>query len=110
VRDSSATAELGPTGLPLGLFSHTTCDAPTIALEKGAVLLLVSRGVVEGKSKGRKTGNQEFGLDRVKESLQNNPSHHAEEICASILQALSEFTSAPPVHDDVTALAFARAV
>jgi serine phosphatase RsbU (regulator of sigma subunit) len=110
VRDSSATTELGPTGLPLGLFSHTTCDAPTIALEKGAVLLLVSRGVVEGKSKGGKSEHLEFGLDRVKESLQNNPSHHAEEICASILQALSEFTSAPPVHDDVTALAFARAV
>jgi sigma-B regulation protein RsbU (phosphoserine phosphatase) len=110
VRDNTGISELGPTGLPLGLFSHATSDAPTIGLEKGALLLLVSRGVVEGTTKGGKNGRLEFGLDRVKESLQNNHSHRAEEICAAILRALGEFTSAPPVHDDVTSLAFARSV
>ena len=51
LRDASSITELASTGLPLGLFSHATCDAPTVALEKGALLLLVSRGVVEGKCK-----------------------------------------------------------
>ena len=110
VRDRGGITELGPTGLPLGLFSHTTCDAPTIALEKGGVLLVVSRGVVEGRSKGGKTRHLEFGLDRVKQSLESNRSQHAQEICACILRAVGEFSSAPPVHDDMTALAFARAV
>ena len=110
VRDNSGISELAPTGLPLGLFSHATSDAPTIGLAKGAVLLLVSRGMVEGKSNGGKTEHLEFGLDRVKESLQNNHSRHAEEICAAVLKDVCEFTAAPPVHDDVTALAFVRAV
>ncbi len=47
LRDGSGITELGATGLPLGLFSHATTDAPTVGLEKGAALLLVSRGVVE---------------------------------------------------------------
>ncbi|MFZ1049112.1 MAG: SpoIIE family protein phosphatase, partial [Candidatus Sulfotelmatobacter sp.] len=51
LRDSTGIVELASTGLPLGLFSHATCDAPTVGLERGAVLLLVSRGVVEGKCK-----------------------------------------------------------
>jgi sigma-B regulation protein RsbU (phosphoserine phosphatase) len=110
LRDNTGIAELGPTGLPLGLFSHATSDSPTIGLEKGAVLLLVSRGVIEGKCAGGKAEEGEFGLDRVKESLQNNHSHHAEEICASILKDVCEFTDAPPVHNDVTALAFTRAL
>jgi serine phosphatase RsbU (regulator of sigma subunit) len=108
VRDSSGIAELGPTGLPLGLFSHATSDAPTIGLEKGAVLLLVSRGVVEGKSKARGSEHLEFGLGRVKESLQNNRFLPAEEICSSILKDVCEFICGPAVHDDVTALALVR--
>jgi sigma-B regulation protein RsbU (phosphoserine phosphatase) len=108
VRDSSGTTELVATGLPLGLFSHATCDAPTIGLEKGAVLLLVSRGGIEGNSKGGSGDDLEFGLNRVKESLQNIHSLHAEEICTSILKAICEFPPAPPVHDDVTALALVR--
>ena len=70
LRDRTGIVELGSTGLPLGLFSHATCDAPTVALEKGAVLLLVSRGVVEGKCKDDKAEDLEFGLERVKERLQ----------------------------------------
>jgi len=47
LRDSKGISELGSTGLPLGLFSHATSDAPTVGLEKGAALLLVSRGVID---------------------------------------------------------------
>ena len=48
VRDRSGCSELPATELPLGLFSHVACEAPMVALEPGATLLLVSRGVVEG--------------------------------------------------------------
>ena len=75
--------ELASTGLPLGLFSHATCDAPTVGLEKGAVLLLVSRGVVEGRCKDDKAEDLEFGLERVKERLQADSSRNAETICGS---------------------------
>lgn len=108
LRDHAEILELGATGLPLGLFSHATCDAPTVGLEKGAVLLLVSRGVVEGKCKDDKKEDLEFGLERVKDRLRNASSTSPEEICASVLNAVRDFTCAPVVHDDMTALAFAR--
>jgi sigma-B regulation protein RsbU (phosphoserine phosphatase) len=108
LRDHTGIAELGSTGLPLGLFSHATADAPTVALEKGAVLLLVSRGVVEGKCKEAKVDDLEFGLERVKESLQANPSQSAQALSASVLNAVGEFTCEPLVPDDMTALCFVR--
>src|SRR5205823_4254006 len=104
VRHSTGIMELPATGLPLGLFSHMTSDAPTIALEPGATLLLVSRGVVESKYK-----NEEFGLCRVKELFQNTASDSAKEICVSVVQSAQQFMRTPPTHDDVTALALSRA-
>ena len=106
IRDSRGVAQLGSTGLPLGLFSHATADAPTVGLEKGAAVLLVSRGVVEcdGKSKA----DEEFGLERVQHVLQNAPGTNARALCVSILNAVGEFSCAGPPRDDRTALSLLR--
>ncbi len=108
LRDGTGIVELGSTGLPLGLFSHATSDAPTVALAKGSALLLVSRGVVEGKCKDDKAEDLEFGLERVTERLQDNHSRSAQAIRASILNAVGEFTCEPLVPDDMTALCLVR--
>jgi phosphoserine phosphatase RsbU/P len=108
LRDSAGIVELASTGLPLGLFSHATSEAPTVGLGKGAVLLLVSRGVVEGKCKDDKTDDLEFGLERVKERLKANTSGSAQAITAAILNAVGEFTCEPLAPDDKTALALVR--
>jgi phosphoserine phosphatase RsbU/P len=110
LRDSTGITELDSTGLPLGLFSHATCEAPTVALEKGSVLLLVSRGVVEGKCKDDKAEDLEFGLERVKERLQSDASPNAQAVCGSILNTVGEFSCEPVVPDDMTALALVRTV
>ncbi len=111
LRDRTGIVELASTGLPLGLFSHATCEAPTVGLEKGAALLLVSRGLVEGKRKDDeddKSEDLEFGMQRVKERLQGDPSRGAQALSASILNSVGEFTSEPLVPDDMTALVFLR--
>ena len=108
LRDRSGIVELPSTGLPLGLFSHATCDSPTVGMEKGAVLLLVSRGVVEGRSKDDTAEDLEFGLERVKERLRTDPSGSAQAQSASILNAAGEFTREPLVPDDMTALVLLR--
>ena len=105
LRDATGITELGPTGLPLGLFSHATCDAPIVGLEKGSVLLLVSRGVVET---GGDHDDAEFGLARVKDLLQHDPTEGAQALCTSLLNAVSDFDRDSPVHDDRTALALVR--
>ena len=108
LRDSSGIVELASTGLPLGLFSHATCDAPTIGLEKGAILMLVSRGGVEGKCKVDHAEDLEFGLARVKDQLRLETSLNAQTLSGAILNAVGEFTCEPLVPDDMTALVFTR--
>jgi serine phosphatase RsbU (regulator of sigma subunit) len=103
VRDATGVTELPATGLPLGLFSHATADASIVALQPGAALLLVSRGVVEAKSR-----KEEFGLDQVKDNLQRTGTENANEICAAILDNLQEFMSKTRRRNDVTLLALAR--
>jgi sigma-B regulation protein RsbU (phosphoserine phosphatase) len=109
LRDSRGTIELSSTGLPLGLFSHATCDAPTVGMENGAALLLVSRGVVECSGHHEKSA-EEFGWNRVKGLLQAVPLSTAQALCTSILTAADQFSADVPLCDDRTALALVRTV
>lgn len=102
VRHSPEISELDATGLPLGLFTHATWDAPVMVLEPQSVLLLVSRGVVEVKHDG-----EEFGLDGVKNALQQATGVTAHDVCAGILKAAHEFAGATE-DNDLTALALLR--
>jgi serine phosphatase RsbU (regulator of sigma subunit) len=52
LRDGAGIIMLEATGLPLGLFSHATHSASTCALVPGAVLLIISRGIVEAEFGG----------------------------------------------------------
>lgn len=74
-----------------------------VALEPGGVLLLASRGIVEGKYKA-----EEFGLHRVKETVQQSTAASAKELCVSVLDQMQQFMRTAPTHNDVTALALAR--
>jgi serine phosphatase RsbU (regulator of sigma subunit) len=103
LRDPSGITELPATGLPLGLFAASTYEAPTAALQHGATLLLVSRGVVEAVAK-----RQEFGLERVKQHFGKAPCETAHQIASVILQAVGEFLDSKPRQNDITALVLAR--
>lgn len=109
LRDNSGITELRSTGLPLGLFSHATSDARIVVMEKGAALLLVSRGVISCEAR-RNGGSEEFGLGRVKEFFKNADMTSAQDLCARVLHSSAEFTRGRPVCDDRTALALMRKV
>jgi serine phosphatase RsbU (regulator of sigma subunit) len=107
LRDSTGIAELGSTGLPLGLFSHATCEAPTVGMAKQSSLLLVSRGVIdcEGHGNGHSGG---FGLERVKDVFRSAPANASRVVCDFVLEAVAQFTGKGPACDDRTALALLR--
>jgi len=107
LHDALGSTELASTGLPLGLFSHATCEAPTIGLPKGASLLLVSRGVVDCDGHGNSDSGA-FGLDRVKEVMQSSHANTAQGVCSSVLEAVADFSGNSPICDDRTALALVR--
>lgn len=108
LRDGKGVVELTSTGLPLGLFSHATLEAPIVGLAEHAAILLVSRGVVECGSNRDPDG--EFGLERVKESFQQASLDHAQTLCNSIVGAAGEFNAGQSFCDDLTALALLRTV
>jgi serine phosphatase RsbU (regulator of sigma subunit) len=103
VRDHTGISQLPATGLPLGLFSHATHDATMTVLEPGAVLLLVSRGVVEARCQGN-----EFGVEGVSATLEHLNAPSAHRLCVAMLDSVERFMCAPPTHNDVTALALVR--
>ena len=105
LRHSTGVTELGATGLPLGLFSHATCDAPMVFVEPGAGVLVVSRGIVEAKYK-----SDEFGLERVRDGLQQQKVESAKDLCVCVIGEVQRFMRKPPTHNDVTALALVRSV
>jgi serine phosphatase RsbU (regulator of sigma subunit) len=103
LRDPSGVTELPATGLPLGLFSASTYEAPMAVLQRGAALLLVSRGVVEAGSRKR-----EFGLERVKQHFAGDSAENARQIANGVLAAVEQFAGGAN-ENDVTALALLRA-
>jgi serine phosphatase RsbU (regulator of sigma subunit) len=103
LRDPTGITMLEATGLPLGLFSHTTRSASTCALIPGAALLVVSRGIVEAEYDG-----EAFGLEGARTSLQEASTSSAKELCLSLLGAVRQFVGTAPAHNDVTALALVR--
>lgn len=103
VKDGTSIRELGATALPLGLFSHSVPDSSLIALGPGQTLLLVSKGIVEARNR-----NDEYGLERVKEYLQEVAFNSAHETCVGLLARVRQFMGTAPTHNDVTALALVR--
>ena len=103
LRDGAGITLIEATGLPLGLFSHTTHSAATCALVPGAALVAVSRGIVEAEC-----GGEEFGMERTKQSLRRATAASAHGLCRELLKAVQSFTQAPPTHNDVTTLALVR--
>ncbi len=76
LKDREGITPLGASGLPLGLFSHSTHDAQMSVLEPSAALLVVSKGLVESRN-----GQKEFGLDRLRQSLQTAQFNNANDLC-----------------------------
>jgi serine phosphatase RsbU (regulator of sigma subunit) len=58
LRDATGIRRLAATGLPLGLFSHTTRDAYTVSVDPGTVLLIVSLGIIEADHRVRNSGSR----------------------------------------------------
>ncbi len=103
LRDRAGITLLGATGLPLGLFSHTTQSAGACHLVPGSALLVVSRGIIETEYEGA-----DFGLDGAKRSLQEATVASARDLCLSILQAARTSSAVTPTQNDLTALALVR--
>ena len=103
LKDREGITPLGASGLPLGLFSHSTHDAQMSVLEPSAALLVVSKGLVESRN-----GQKEFGVERLRQSLAAAQFNNANELCNGVLNTVQEFTKNTPGQNDITALSIMR--
>jgi serine phosphatase RsbU (regulator of sigma subunit) len=103
LKDRDGITLLAASGLPLGLFSHATHDAQMSVLEPSAALLVVSKGLVESRR-----GNQEFGLERVRQSFEAMEFKNADDVCSGILNNVQEFTKNTTGQNDISALSIMR--
>jgi serine phosphatase RsbU (regulator of sigma subunit) len=108
LRDRAGVTLLDATGLPLGLFSHTTQSAATCHLVPGSALVVVSRGLVEANCEDADCEDAEFGLERAKQNLQDATVLKAHDLCLRMLQATRQFTRTAPALNDLTTLALVR--
>jgi serine phosphatase RsbU (regulator of sigma subunit) len=87
-RDGGNVRALESTGMPLGLFTHTTFEAAILAFQPGDALLVATKGVTESSR-----GNEEFGVVRVETLLGNSASLSAVEICDAVLREAHTFAN-----------------
>jgi serine phosphatase RsbU (regulator of sigma subunit) len=91
-------------GLGLGLDSgevfERTLMAEEIRLEPGDVFVLYTDGVVESRS----PAGEEYGYDRLLDTLRAHRHEDADELHASLLADLNAFIGQPQYSDDMTLL------
>jgi serine phosphatase RsbU (regulator of sigma subunit) len=115
-RDGDEVRTLESSGMPLGLFTHTTFEAMFLALQRGEALLLVTKGVTESKR-----GRAEFGVEAVTRLLGKSTAKSASGLCDEVLREVYDFGNSPWARllsflhagdlsrrDDLTALALVR--
>ena len=112
IRDSEGTRLLPDVAVPMGLFTHLIYDASMQAFERGATLLIVTKGVTQSMR-----GNTPFGAERVMEVLRSSKQESAADVCREVLEAAQLFQQGrwdwvtfwhKKVQDDMTALAMVR--
>ena len=87
------------TGLVLGIMAAAKYEQQTCCLEPGDVVVLFSDGVTEAC---RPDIDEEFGEDRLAETIAELRNQSAQSIIQCINQRVHDFTAGSPPADDIT--------
>ncbi len=99
----SRVYRLATGGPPLGLFGDARYEEGSIVLHPGDVLVTCSDGILEALGESR-SGDEEFGEERVLEVIQEHRHQSAEAIVARLVRAVRAFTGGAALRDDMTAV------
>ena len=98
VKSDTEVKHLHTGGIPLGFLPDYDYQQVEMQFESGATLLLYSDGVTEAMNHNE----EEFGLDRLTETLKRNRNKRASEVIHEILEEIKRFSGETPQMDDVT--------
>jgi phosphoserine phosphatase RsbU/P len=97
LRAAGAVERLESTGTVLGLFEELECDFDERQLQLGDTLVLYTDGITESYD----THGEEFGEDRLVDTLRRNLALPTDRLLASVVDEVRAF-SPHEQHDDIT--------
>src|SRR6266446_2792560 len=107
-RETQTVSPLKPPGLVLGIDSGSVFDRMTndfnVQLETDDVVILYTDGVTEALN----AEGDEFGLERMMESVRASANDGAQAIVKKIIADVRDFTGSPPQNDDMTLIAIRK--
>jgi sigma-B regulation protein RsbU (phosphoserine phosphatase) len=97
-RYQAEPTSLDNAGLPLGMFPKSVYDHQQVPLCEGDVLVLYADGVTDA----RNSAGDEFGEDRLSETISGALTLPAAQIGDRIRKHLEDFVGPTPAFDDIT--------
>lgn len=96
--------ELSTPVAALGLQANLPLAPRALTLERDDVLLLYTDGIFEQMNPAK----EQWGMERLKAALHRHHDLPLTELCARLVQAVSDFRSYATIHDDITLVAIRR--
>ncbi|MEE9455536.1 MAG: SpoIIE family protein phosphatase [bacterium] len=90
-----------PVGFMAGAFFDDRLEETTLPLDEGDTIFTYTDGIMDSLNKN----DQEFGMDRLLETLADKRAVPVQEIIDTILQRIAKFVGDRPQQDDMTMLA-----
>src|ERR1700751_914232 len=107
-RQSQTVTPVKPPGMVVGIDSGSVFDRLTVdfsvPLERDDCLVLYTDGVTETLN----TEGDEFGVDRMMQSVRASATNGAQAIVRKIIEDVREFTGSVPQNDDITVIAIRK--
>ena len=107
-RQSQTVTPIKPPGMVVGIDSGNVFDRLTadfaVPLERDDCLILYTDGVTEALN----TDGDEFGLDRMIQSVRVSATDGAQTIVKRIIEDVRNFTGSFPQNDDITVIAIRK--
>jgi ActR/RegA family two-component response regulator len=104
LRRGGDVERLNATAMVLGLFSHWECSLASVQLEIGDVLSIHTDGITETAG----DSGEDFGDDRLLETLRKNRGREAEQILQHVEDAVELFRLGEQIDDMTLVIARAR--
>jgi phosphoserine phosphatase RsbU/P len=98
------TRALDASGLPLGMFAGSTYETRTIDLEPGAMAVLFTDGIPEGRN-GR---GEDYTVERLERVVRDSRSLRSADICRKVIDDMRGYVCGTQPCDDVTLVVVKR--